>query len=77
MILALTQTVYIEELCQWVEQEGKIVGNVYQIQIHGIENKQKICHWSSLKGDSMQHKQTIVMPLLLQLNQRPPFIVLS
>ena len=65
MIVALTQTVYIEELCQWVEQEGKIVGNVFQIQIHGIENKRKICHWSSLKGDSMQHKQTIVMPLLL------------
>ena len=29
MILALTQTVYIEELCQWVEQEGKIVGNEF------------------------------------------------
>lgn len=41
MIVALTQTVYIEELCQWVEQEGKIVGNVFQIQIHGIENKRR------------------------------------
>ena len=65
MILAWTQTVYMEELCQWVEHEGKIVGNEFQIQIHGPENKRKICHWSSLKGDSVQHKQTIVMSLLL------------
>ena len=55
----------MEELCQWVEHEGKIVGNEFQIQIHGPENKRKICHWSSLKGDSVQHKQTIVMSLLL------------
>ena len=65
MILAWTQIVYIEELCQWVEHEGKIVGNEFQILIHGIENKGKIYHWSSLKGDSMQHRQTIVMPLVL------------
>ena len=55
----------MEELCQWVEHEGKIVGNEFQILIHGIENKGKIYHWSSLKGDSMQHRQTIVMPLVL------------
>ena len=63
MIPALTHTVYIEELCQWVEKEGKMVGNELQIQAQGIENKWKICHWSSLKGHSIQHKQIIVMPL--------------
>ena len=54
MIPAFTHTLYIEELCQWVEQEGKIVGNEFQIQAYGI--KWKIHHWSSFKGDSMQHK---------------------
>ena len=56
MIPAFTHTLYIEELCQWVEQEGKIVGNEFKIQAYGIENKRKIHHWSSFKGDSMQHK---------------------